>query len=39
LIKLIPVKVECYSGFKVETTPEVYIIKHDRESDRWYLCK
>ena len=25
--------------FKVETTSGVYIIKHDLESDRWYLCK
>jgi len=25
--------------FKVETINGVYIIKHDLESDRWYLCK
>ena len=25
--------------FKVETTGGVYIIKHDLESDRWYLCQ
>ena len=25
--------------FKVETTCGVYIIKHDIENDRWYLCQ
>lgn len=80
MIKLIPIQVECHSGykadeypkyfsrdnsrfeirqitdrwyqgetnpeypvsnyFKVETTSgEQYIIKHDLESDRWYLCR
>jgi hypothetical protein len=80
MIKLIPIEVECHSGykadeypkwfclndkrfdiagitdrwyqgdtnpeypvsnyFKVETTfGEHYIIKHDLESDRWYLCQ
>jgi hypothetical protein len=78
-MKLIPIEVECHSGykadeypkyfsrdnekfeisqitdrwyqgeanpeypvsnyFKVETINGVYIIKHDLESDRWYLCQ
>jgi hypothetical protein len=79
-MKLIPIKVECHSGFKAEEYPkyftlnndrfeihqvmdrwyqgetnpeypvsnyfkvettlfEQYIIKHDLESDRWYLCQ
>lgn len=25
--------------FKVETNCGVFIIKHDLESDRWYLCQ
>jgi hypothetical protein len=25
--------------FKVETTCGVYIIKHDLEGERWYLCQ
>jgi hypothetical protein len=25
--------------FKVETTCGVYIIKHNIENDRWYLCQ
>jgi hypothetical protein len=78
-MKLIPIEVECHSGykadeypkyfsrdndrieirqimdrwyqgetnpeypvsnyFKVDTTCGIYIIKHDLESDRWYLCQ
>lgn len=78
-MKLIPIEIECHSGYKAdeypkcfsrdndrfeilriadrwyqgETNPEypvsnyfkvetlcgVYIIKHDLESDRWYLCQ
>jgi hypothetical protein len=80
MMKLIPIEVECHSGYKAEeypkcfsrdnsrfeisqvldrwyqreTNPEYpvsnyfkvettggdqYIIKHDLESDRWYLCQ
>ncbi len=80
MIKLIPIEVECHSGYKAdeypkyfsrddkryeireitdrwyqgETNPEFpasnyfkvettngdqYIIKHDLESDKWYLCQ